>query len=73
MGVAGSPRFGIYDTDFGWGRPSKVEVVSIEETGAMSLAESRDGIPGDVEVGLVLEKHHMQAFASLFAKGLQDL
>ncbi|BFG26530.1 hypothetical protein CerSpe_128030 [Prunus speciosa] len=73
MGVAGSPRFGIYDTDFGWGRPSKVEVVSIEETGAMSLAESRDGIAGDVEVGLVLEKHHMQAFASLFAKGLQDL
>ncbi|BFG25172.1 hypothetical protein CerSpe_114460 [Prunus speciosa] len=73
LGVAGSPRFGIYDTDFGWGRPSKVEVVSIEETGAMSLAESRDGIPGDVEVGLVLEKHHMQAFASLFAKGLQDL
>ncbi|BFG26526.1 hypothetical protein CerSpe_128000 [Prunus speciosa] len=73
MGVAGSPRFGIYDTDFGWGRPSKVEVVSIEETGAMSLAESRDGIAGDVEVGLVLEKHHMQAFASLFAKGLQDI
>ncbi|ONI19009.1 hypothetical protein PRUPE_3G253000 [Prunus persica] len=73
MGVAGSPRFGIYDTDFGWGRPSKVEVVSIEETGAMSLAESRDGIAGDFEVGLVLEKHHMQAFASLFAKGLQDL
>ncbi|KAI5340781.1 hypothetical protein L3X38_020055 [Prunus dulcis] len=62
----------IYDTDFGWGKPRRTEVVSIDKTGAISLSDSKNG-GGDVEVGLVLEKHHMQAFASLFAKGLQDL
>ncbi|KAM3370087.1 hypothetical protein ACQJBY_017766 [Aegilops geniculata] len=27
--VAGSPRFRVYDTDFGFGRPAKVDVVSV--------------------------------------------
>ncbi|XP_008231011.2 PREDICTED: phenolic glucoside malonyltransferase 1-like [Prunus mume] len=31
--VAGSNRFQIYDTDFGWGRPRRTEVVSIDKTG----------------------------------------
>lgn len=43
LSVAGSPRLRVYDTDFGFGRPCKVEVRSIEETAAMSLAERRDG------------------------------
>ncbi|KAJ9173191.1 hypothetical protein P3X46_016354 [Hevea brasiliensis] len=29
IGVAGSPRFKVYETDFGWGRPKKVEITSI--------------------------------------------
>ncbi|KAK9913055.1 hypothetical protein M0R45_036881 [Rubus argutus] len=66
--VAGSHRFQIYDTDFGWGRPKKVEVVSIDRTGAISLSDSKNG-GGGVEVGVVLQKDCMEAFASLFAKG----
>ncbi|WOL07063.1 phenolic glucoside malonyltransferase 2-like [Canna indica] len=38
--VAGSPKLRVYDVDFGWGWPRKVEVISIERTGALSLAES---------------------------------
>ncbi|PON46191.1 Transferase [Parasponia andersonii] len=72
VGVAGSPRFGVYSTDFGWGRPKKVDIVSIEKTGAISMAESRDGSSG-VEVGLALKKHQMDLFASLFHKGLGSL
>ncbi|CAN6708370.1 unnamed protein product [Malus baccata var. baccata] len=57
--------------DFGWGRPTKHEVVSIDRTGTMSFQESKNG-DGGVEVGLVLKKHYMEAFASLFAKDLEE-
>ncbi|TXG65736.1 hypothetical protein EZV62_007011 [Acer yangbiense] len=70
LGTAGSNRFGVYETDFGWGRPKKVEVVSIDRTGSVSLAESRRG-HGGVEVGLVLDKNEMDAFASFFNQGLK--
>ncbi|KAI9187376.1 hypothetical protein LWI28_027375 [Acer negundo] len=70
LGTAGSNRFGVYETDFGWGRPKKVEIVSIDRTGSVSLAESRRG-HGGVEVGLVLDKNEMDSFASLFNQGLK--
>ncbi|KAK4851728.1 hypothetical protein QYF36_017900 [Acer negundo] len=66
LGTAGSNRFGVYETDFGWGRPKKVEIVSIDRTGSVSLAESRRG-HGGVEVGLA----EMDSFASLFNQGLK--
>ncbi|KAF8389927.1 hypothetical protein HHK36_024446 [Tetracentron sinense] len=59
MGIAGSTRFGVYETDFGWGRPTKVETPSIDITGSISLAESRDG-SGGVQVGLALNKLKME-------------
>ncbi|KAM5586399.1 phenolic glucoside malonyltransferase 1-like [Rosa sericea] len=67
--TAGSPRFGIYETDFGWGRPKRTEVLTIDKTGSISFSDSKNG-GGGVEVGLVLEEHLMGVFASLFAKGL---
>ncbi|KAM3712678.1 hypothetical protein ACJW30_01G201400 [Castanea mollissima] len=33
-GIAGSPRFELYNADFGWGKPTKVEMISIDKTGA---------------------------------------
>ncbi|XP_010940606.1 phenolic glucoside malonyltransferase 2 [Elaeis guineensis] len=69
MSVAGSPKYGVYDTDFGWGRPKKVEVASIEKTpGTISLAESREE-QGGIEIGLVLPKHEMDEFSSCFSSG----
>ncbi|KAE8669791.1 putative HXXXD-type acyl-transferase family protein [Hibiscus syriacus] len=65
ISVAGSPGFGVYGSDFGWGKPVKVDVVSIDKNEAVSLAESRDGSRG-VEVGLALKKHEMEKFFSLF-------
>nr|XP_009397892.2 PREDICTED: phenolic glucoside malonyltransferase 2-like [Musa acuminata subsp. malaccensis] len=70
--VAGSPKLGIYDVDFGWGRPRKVELVSIERTGALSLTESR-GEKGGIEVGLALPKHEMDGFLSYFVSSLLNL
>ncbi|KAI8534131.1 hypothetical protein RHMOL_Rhmol10G0064800 [Rhododendron molle] len=66
--LAASPRFEFYDADFGWGRPTKVELVSIEKSGAFSLSDPRDG-DGRIEIGVALKKHETEAFASLFASG----
>ncbi|PSS30518.1 Phenolic glucoside malonyltransferase, partial [Actinidia chinensis var. chinensis] len=38
FGIAGSPRFEFYKTDFGWGRPRKVETISIDKTRDFSLS-----------------------------------
>ncbi|XP_028806210.1 phenolic glucoside malonyltransferase 1-like [Neltuma alba] len=65
IAVAGSSRFGVYETDFGCGRPEKVEITSADRGITMAMAESKDG-DGGVEVGLVLKKHVMDQFASLF-------
>lgn len=47
-----------------------MEIVSIDRTGAVSFAESKDG-GGGVEIGVVLEKQEMEVFASLFTNGLK--
>ncbi|KEH25059.1 malonyl-CoA:isoflavone 7-O-glucoside malonyltransferase [Medicago truncatula] len=44
--IAGSPRFEVYSFDFGWGKPKKVDVTSIDKTGAFSLSENRNNDGG---------------------------
>lgn len=67
-GAAGSPKFEVYSTDFGCGKPKKVEMASIDRTGAYCLSDSRNG--DGVEIGFVSNKKAMEAFASLFVKGI---
>lgn len=69
--VAGSPAFRVYDRDFGWGRPVKVEVVSLGRNGAMSISEGKDG--EGTGIGLAASKDEMDKFRLEFAKGLQVL
>ncbi|KAA0039435.1 malonyl-CoA:anthocyanidin 5-O-glucoside-6''-O-malonyltransferase [Cucumis melo var. makuwa] len=71
VGVVGSPRLGVYELDFGWGRPENVKMVSIERTGSISLADGRDG--DGIEVSLVLSQPEMLCFASIFSDGLKTL
>ncbi|CAM0875067.1 unnamed protein product [Alopecurus aequalis] len=59
--VAGSPRFRVYEVDLGFGRPAKVEIVSVARTGAMAVAESRSS-SGGMEVGISLAADGMQRF-----------
>ncbi|KAE9455735.1 hypothetical protein C3L33_12366, partial [Rhododendron williamsianum] len=70
VSVASSPRFEVYKIDFGWGIPKKVEML-IENSGALSLSDSRDG-NGGVEIGVVLMKNETEAFASMFTSGLKQ-
>lgn len=69
ISVSGSNRFGVYESDFGWGRPAKVEITSIDRGLTIGLAESKDE-KGGVEVGLALNKHAMDLFQAIFYEGL---
>ncbi|KAG8391696.1 hypothetical protein BUALT_Bualt01G0214100 [Buddleja alternifolia] len=70
FGVAGSPRFDMYDTDFGWGKPNKYESVSIDGDGSMSLSKSKE-FEGGLEIGLSLPIKKMDVFADIFYDGLK--
>ncbi|KAH6817829.1 hypothetical protein C2S51_001432 [Perilla frutescens var. frutescens] len=70
FGVAGSPKFDLYDADFGWGKAEKCESVSIDGDGSMSLGKSRE-FEGGLEIGVSLSKKKMDAFANIFASGFQ--
>ncbi|KAJ0043246.1 hypothetical protein Pint_19067 [Pistacia integerrima] len=70
LSIAGSIRFNVYGVDFGWGRPKKVEIVSVDRTGAIALAESGDG--NGIEIGVVLSVNEMETFKSVFVSGLQN-
>ncbi|CAH2079816.1 unnamed protein product [Thlaspi arvense] len=71
LSVAGSTRFGVYGLDFGWGRPERVVIVSIDQGEAISMAESRDG-NGGVEIGFSLKKQEMEVLIDLLHEGLKN-
>ncbi|KAI4353845.1 hypothetical protein L6164_002768 [Bauhinia variegata] len=55
MIVGGSPKFGVYRTDFGWGKLKKTEAVHVDTPGVISLAKSKDE-EGGIEVSLALPR-----------------
>ncbi|KAG0497723.1 hypothetical protein HPP92_002414 [Vanilla planifolia] len=69
--VAGSPKLGLYGVEFGWGRPTKVELVSIEKTGALSLADSGE-VDGGIEVGIALPAREMELLVGSFVAELAE-
>ncbi|TYJ15036.1 hypothetical protein E1A91_A10G157200v1 [Gossypium mustelinum] len=72
ISIAASPKFGVYEIDFGWGRPRKTEVAHIGSLGSISMAESREEESG-VEFGLALSQEELHSFNDVFHRGLQQL
>ncbi|XP_043691683.1 anthocyanin 5-aromatic acyltransferase-like [Telopea speciosissima] len=70
--AAGSPQLGFYKTDFGFGRPKKVEMASNDKTGAMFQKESHNADAG-IEFDLVLDRKTMNVFVSAFVDGFNAL
>lgn len=67
-----SPKLKLYEIDFGWGRPKKIEEISIDSSRAVSLLQSRD-VEGGIEIGLALPKNKMDTFSIFFREGLNAL
>ncbi|CAO2165969.1 unnamed protein product [Urochloa humidicola] len=69
LSVAGSSRFRVYELDFGFGRPAKVDIVSVARTGAVAVAESRSSA-GGMEVGISLQPDGMSRFQKCYEDGI---
>ncbi|CAN6172466.1 unnamed protein product [Urochloa humidicola] len=61
-----SNRFMAYETDFGWGAPSRVELVSLFATELFLLLGAKED--GGVQVNTTLRPEHMEPFASNLAR-----
>lgn len=72
LAIAGSPKYDLYEADFGWGKPQKWHFVFFGSGLLMSLGKSKDS-NGDLEIGLYLSKTRMDAFATIFSDGLTVL
>ncbi|MED6221950.1 hypothetical protein PIB30_059684 [Stylosanthes scabra] len=72
LGIAGSPKLGVYESDFGWGKPKLSVVVHVNSGGVFSLSDCRD-IEGGVGVGIALEKSHMHKFNIILNELLTNL
>lgn len=63
MRVSSSPKFPMYDTNFGYGKPLAVRSASVEELGKIVLYPSVEGY-GSVDVCLALPLHAMHKLNS---------
>ncbi|KAK9052556.1 hypothetical protein SSX86_029185 [Deinandra increscens subsp. villosa] len=71
IGVAGTPKLNFYDIDFGWGKPIKYEIVSIDYNGSVSIGACKESAQ-DFEIGLCFPSKQMEAFAQIFNDGLES-
>ncbi|CAI8585308.1 unnamed protein product [Vicia faba] len=69
--VSGSPKFNVYETDFEFGNPIKVEMM-MHSSKDMSLAESGDK-DGGLEVGLIFKIEELKHLYSFIEQELEAL
>ncbi|GJN29668.1 hypothetical protein PR202_gb17917 [Eleusine coracana subsp. coracana] len=66
--IGASHRFMAHETDFGWGAPTRVELVSVFVREFVALLGLRDGA---VQVSVALDREHMDGFQANFLSQLQ--
>ncbi|KAJ3702720.1 hypothetical protein LUZ61_006425 [Rhynchospora tenuis] len=59
-----SPHFKAYETDFGWGKPDRVDFVTMYLDGRVVMIRGKE--EGTVQVSVALQALHMDAFAKMF-------
>ncbi|KAI7725132.1 hypothetical protein M8C21_007960 [Ambrosia artemisiifolia] len=70
LGVAGTPKLKFYDMDFGWGKPKKIEAVSIDYGRSVSMNACKENNE-DLEIGISLPTTEMESFINTYAYGLE--
>ncbi|KAJ6878279.1 phenolic glucoside malonyltransferase 1-like [Populus alba x Populus x berolinensis] len=66
-----SPKFKMYDIDFGWGRLKTNEELSIDDCEAIAVGDGQN--EGETEIIVSNPKPIMDAFVSIFSLGLRTL
>ncbi|TKW19620.1 hypothetical protein SEVIR_4G032300v4 [Setaria viridis] len=66
--VGASDRFAAYETDFGWGRPARVELASVFVKEFVAVVGAPDGA---VQVSVALDRDRMDGFEANFLSQLQ--
>lgn len=64
--ASASHRFMAYETDFGWGAPRRVELVSVYRMDVVALVAAPPAAGGGVQVSVALDRAHMEAFDTYF-------
>nr|GEV61680.1 malonyl-coenzyme A:anthocyanin 3-O-glucoside-6''-O-malonyltransferase-like [Tanacetum cinerariifolium] len=72
IGVAGTPKLKSYDIDFGWGKPKKVETISIDFSKSISMNACKES-SNDLEIGVVLPAKEMEIFVRTFQDASQSM
>ncbi|KAL4283444.1 hypothetical protein GQ457_16G011200 [Hibiscus cannabinus] len=73
--VTSSPKFGVYSSDFGWGRPRKIEfsnIAMLKSVYCFSISESSEE-EGGVEFGIPLALNESDSFDTIFHRHLLNL
>lgn len=65
--LAGSPWFPAYAMDFGFGRPARAELASMNHDGEMALVAGREA--GSVQASVAIAADKMPAFREMFVAG----
>ncbi|CAN1829205.1 Malonyl-coenzyme A:anthocyanin 3-O-glucoside-6''-O-malonyltransferase [Linum perenne] len=71
--VGGSPRMRAYETDFGFGRPEKADLVMLGVSMLINLSDGRDEKKGGIEFGLLLSRSELEAFSPAFDRRLKEI
>ncbi|KAD4981807.1 hypothetical protein R6Q59_001524 [Mikania micrantha] len=71
IGVAGTPKLKFYDMDFGWGKPKKIETISIDYNGSISMNACKEKNE-DLEIGVCLPITEMESAVRIFEVGLEE-
>ncbi|MED6112257.1 hypothetical protein PIB30_060060 [Stylosanthes scabra] len=70
--ATGSAKHGVYESDFGWGKPKKSDSVHVMPSKIFTLCDSKDG-SGGVEIGLTLERNQIEYFNSVMKEHIRSI
>ncbi|KAJ7960635.1 Anthocyanin 5-aromatic acyltransferase [Quillaja saponaria] len=71
--VAGSPKLGMYETDFGVGRPKKCASVGNNDSMSFTLFDCKDKNLGGIEVVVPLSRTQLDSFNKILQQSLKIL
>ncbi|KAM0065389.1 putative anthocyanin 6''-O-malonyltransferase [Helianthus debilis subsp. tardiflorus] len=70
ISIAGTPKLKLYDIDFGWGKPKKLERISLDYGASISIDAGKES-DQDLDIGVCLTATQMQDFVRVFNLGLE--